>query len=186
MSVSSGQMVALETPDNRPKLLLGLYSSIVRNSIPVFVKREYYESVVQPLFQQSGGTDSFEASVTGRVFRLDNSFIRRFLVRQDLTNILRKENVDDLCENAFALEVGADDTRISAHAGPPHYLDGDIWLAIRKPDGSERFVTSFVDITNAQEREEEVQVATALAESMGAEVFGRYDRIPSLEDFPLV
>ena len=183
MSVSSGQMVVRETLEGKPKLLLGLYSSIVRNSIPVFVKREYYERVVEPLFNQYPDTESFEARVTGRVFRLDNSFIRRFLVRQHLDKILLKKNVDDLCENAFALEVGDEETGISARLEPTHCLDGDIWLAIRKPDGSDRFMTSFLDITNAQERDEEFQFLKELADRAGAKVFVRYDQIPSLEDF---
>lgn len=183
MSVSSGQMVVRETLEGKPKLLLGLYSSIVRNSIPVFVKREYYERVVGRLFKESGDMQSFEARVTGRVFRLDNSFIRRFLVRQHLDKILVKENVDDLCDNAFALEVGDEETGISARSEPTHCLDGDIWLAIRKPDGSDRFMTSFLDVTNGQERDEEFQFLINLAAHAGAKVFVRYDQIRSLEDF---
>ena len=167
MSMSAGQMVARERLGNKPKLLLGLYSSIVRNSIPVFVKREYFERVVEPLLLRSGGCEGFEAIVTGRVFSLKNYFVRRYLNRQGLTEILTTEKVDDLCHNAFALEVGDEGTGITALPGPPHYVDGDIWLAIRKPDGSERFLTSFVDITNAHERAEELELLSKQAGEHG-------------------
>ena len=106
MSMSAGQMVAKERLGDKPKLLLGLYSSIVRNSIPVFVKREYYTQVVEPLLLRSGGFEAFEAVVTGRVFSLNNNFVRRYLNRQGLEEILTTEKVDDLCQHAFALEVG--------------------------------------------------------------------------------
>src|SRR4029453_7198029 len=96
---------------------------------------------------------------------------------------LKKDKIDELCGNAFSLEVGDEGTGITARAEPAHYLDGDIWLAIRKPDGSERFLTSFVDITNARERDEEFQKLTELAAISGGEVFGRYDQIPSITDF---
>lgn len=183
MSMSAGQMVVRERLGTKPKLLLGLYSSIVRNSIPVFVKRSYYERVVEPLFVRSGNSESFEAIVTGRVFLLNNNFVRRFLDRQGLTSILTEAKIDDLCQNAFALEVGDENTGITARHGPPHYLDGDIWLAIRKPDGGERFMTSFVDITNAREREEELESLTRLAADSGTEIFGSYDQLPAIVDF---
>ena len=42
-----------------------------------------------------------------------------------------------------------------AYEGPPRYLDGDIWVAVES-GGKERFVTTFLDIGNRQERDEEL------------------------------
>lgn len=181
MSLSAGQMVVRETLEEKPKLVLGLYSSIVRNSIPVFVRRDYYKRVVRPLFEESGGTESFEASVTGHVFSLENDFLRRFLVRQGLTDILRQESVDDLCTNALALEVGGEGTKISA-LSLAHYVDGDIWMAIRRPDGGERFMTEFVDLTDAADRVQGLENIDKLTAAAGFEVFARYDNVPSFEN----
>jgi hypothetical protein len=63
--------------------------------------------------------------------------------------------------------------------GKARYLDGDIWVAV-KANGTERFVTSFVDITKAEEREEEGH--RLLQETQGNQVLAWYDRLGSIEE----
>jgi len=179
MSISAGQMVYVGARKNKPKRLLGLYESIVRNSIPVFVLSDYYVQKLLPLFKKSGTSSCLEAIVTGRIFLLNNNFIRRFLARQGLNKILPSYLIDDLCRDAFALEVGGEGTRVEVLPGKARYLDGDIWVAV-KANGTERFVTSFVDITKAEEREEESH--RLLQETQGNQVLAWYDRLGSIEE----
>lgn len=178
LSISSGQMVHSEAPRNRPKRLLGLYESIARNCIPVFVTNEYYEAEVLPKFRESGGRACFEAAVTGRTFLLDNAFIRRILKRHRMDRILPSHLIDELSHEAYALEVGGPGTRVQRLTASPRYVDGDIWLAVRT-DVKERFLTGFVDITDAGDREDEMH--RLLDEARGSTVLTSYDKLASIE-----
>jgi hypothetical protein len=177
LSISSGQMVYLAR-GNKPKRLLGFFEGIARNCIPVFVTNEYYEAEVLPKFSESGGRECFEATVTGRPFLLDNGFIRRFLTRQRLNRLLPAQLIDELSREAYALEVGGPGTGVQKAAGVPRYVDGDIWLAVQS-DGKERFITGFVDITNAEERKEELE---RLREEAGGDTtLAYYDKPETIE-----
>ncbi|MFH1160852.1 MAG: toll/interleukin-1 receptor domain-containing protein [bacterium] len=156
MSISAGQMVHHEVRDENKKRLLGLYESIVRNSIPIFVLSEYYDHNLIPALRDTEGNGCFEAIVTGRPFLLDNNFIRRFLARQGIDQIIPPYVIDDLCRDAYALEVGGPDTGVQKLENMPvRYIDGDIWI-VASSEGTERFITTFLDITNEVEREEEL------------------------------
>ncbi|MFY9609729.1 MAG: toll/interleukin-1 receptor domain-containing protein [Blastocatellia bacterium] len=157
MSISAGQMVHREMRRENKKRLVGLYESIVRNAIPIFVLPDYYDRELVPAFQETSGSESYEAIVTGRPFLLDNNYIRRFLSRQGIDKILPEFVIDNLCQDAYALEVGGPRTKVQKLANrPTRYLDGDIWLAVKSGE-AERFVTGFVDITNEAERREEMK-----------------------------
>src|SRR5262249_40874184 len=73
MSVSAGQMVWRVRDTQSAHIYCELYNSIVRNSIPVLVTRDYYESHLSSLFRQAPGSNSFEARVTAEVIKWDNS-----------------------------------------------------------------------------------------------------------------
>jgi hypothetical protein len=178
MSISAGQMVHREIRRENRKRLLGLYESIVRNAIPVFVLPEYYEQELLSAFQDSQGSGCFEADVTGRLFLLDNNYIRRFFARQGIDEILPAFVIDGLCRDAYALEVGGPGTKVQKLVDHPvRYLDGDIWLAV-KSDETERFVTTFVDITNEAEREEEMLMLHE--EARGKRIIAAYDKLQSI------
>ncbi len=178
MSISAGQMVHREVRKDNRKRLLGLYESIVRNSIPIFVLPEYYEQELLPAFLDNQGSGCIEAIVTGRLFLLDNNYIRRFFSRQGIDEILPAFVIDDLCQDAYALEVGSPGTKVQKLVDQPvRYLDGDIWLAV-KSDSRERFVTAFVDITNEAEREEEM--LRLREDARGSRVIVAYDRLQSI------
>lgn len=178
MSISAGQMVHREIRSENKKRLLGLYESIVRNAIPVFVLPEYYDRELVPNFEDNAGSRSYEAVVTGRLFPLDNNYIRRFLASQSMDKILPALVIDDLCRDAYALEVGGPGTRVQKLVSQPtRYLDGDVWLAL-KSDGSERFMTAFVDITNEAEREEEMRRMREAAR--GSQILASSDELQSI------
>lgn len=183
MSISAGQMVHREVRGENKKRLLGLYESVVRNSIPIFVLPECFDHEVVPLFLKTAGSGAFEAKITGRLFLLDNTYIRRFLARQGLDRILPASLIDDLCRDAYALEVGGPGTKIERL---PHqttrYLDGDIWLAV-KSDGAERFVTTFLDVTNETERQEGLQ--RLRDEVAGSSILASYDEVQSISQLLL-
>jgi hypothetical protein len=178
MSISSGQMVHHERRTGNEKRLLGLYESIVRNAIPIFVQPAFYESKILPALRDTRGSGCFEALVTGRPFQLDNNYIRRFLARQGIDQILPAFVIDDLCRNAYALDVGGPGSDVEALANQPvRYLDGDIWVAAAV-DGAERFFTAFVDITSETEREEEMN--RLRQESASGEFIAAYDEVQSI------
>ena len=176
MSISAGQMVHREVRTEHRKRLVGLYESIVRNGIPIFVLPEYHDRELVPAFQDAGG--SYEATVTGRLFLLDNNYIRRFLASQGIDKILPAFVIGDLCRDAYALEVGGPGTGVQRLANQPtRYLDGDIWLAL-KSDRGERFVTAFVDITNETERNEEMERMRDAASD--SQILASYDELHSI------
>lgn len=178
MSISAGQMVHRDTRDDSSKRLLGLYESIVRNAIPVFVQADYFERVLKPVFAASGGGACFEAVVTGRLFMLDNYYVRRFLTTQGMDHILPADVIDDICRDAWAMEVGGPGTGVHPVANQaPRYLDGDVWIAVRSGT-SERFLTSFVDIGNEAERREEM--ARLRTAATGLRILATSEDLPSI------
>jgi hypothetical protein len=180
MSISAGQMVHRENRRENKKRLLGLYESIVRNSVPIFVLPEYYDQNLIPALRKTDGSGCFEASVTGRLFLLDNSYVRRFLARQGIDRIIPPDVIDDLCRHAYAIEVGGPGTEIQQlEDRPTPYLDGDIWI-VAKSGETERFITAFVDITNQDEREEEMGRLRRIAET--SQIIASYDKLPSVAD----
>jgi hypothetical protein len=85
--------------DESAYIYFGLYNSVVRNSIPVLVARDYYISGLGRLFQDHG-RKTFEARVTGRVIELDNSPARQFM-NKHASDFIPEEIVDDLCKDGF-------------------------------------------------------------------------------------
>jgi hypothetical protein len=178
MSISAGQMVHRDARTENRKRLIGLYESIVRNAIPIFVLPDYFDRELVPTFADTAGSGCFEAAVTGRLFLLDNNYIRRFLASQGIDKILPAAVVDDLCRDAYALEVGGPRTGVQRLSKQPtRYLDGDIWLAL-KSDQGERFMTAFVDITREAERKEEM--ARMRKAARGNRIFATYDELQSI------
>jgi hypothetical protein len=177
MSISAGQMVHREARAGNDKRLLGLYESIVRNALPVFVLPEFHERVLRPAFERTTGAACFEARVTGRLFELDNRYIRRFLSTQGMDRILPADVVDDLCRDAWALEVGGPGTGVEPEPGPPRYLDGDLWIAVQS-GSSERFLTGFVDLGDEVERRSEM--ARLRTAATGQRIIATADELRSI------
>ena len=135
-------------------IYFGLYNSIVRNSIPVLVSRDYYDSHLEPLFR-GDDSRSFEAVVTGRTIALDGHPTREFITRH-ARDFIPQALVDELCSDVYALAIDGDGTSVERR-GNARYLDGDIWIAVES-DGRESFLTSFLDIADPAQRREELDV----------------------------
>ena len=153
LSVSAGQMVWRFRQGDDPILHFGLYNSIVRNSIPVIVEKEYYEKHLKKIYSRYR-RETFEADVKGKIISLDNTFIRDFFLKNNLDKYISAICLDDLTKNVYGLLVDGKNTGIE-YRDTARYLDGDIWIAV-ETQGRERFLTTFLDISNPIERDEEL------------------------------
>ena len=174
MSVSAGQMVWRLREAQSAHIYCGLYNSIVRNSIPVLVERDYYVAHLEPLFRQAHGSKTFEARVTGRVIDLDNSPTKDFMIKHG-QHFIPKQVVNDLCRDAYGIVVDGAGTTVERQSDA-RYLDGDIWIATAS-DGQERFLTSFLDVTSPADRKEELDQLFRRARSQGpnTHIIAQYD-----------
>ncbi len=154
MSVSAGQMVWRFRDVHTDYLYFGLYDSIVRNSIPVLVARQYYDSHLEAVFQ-AHEIKTFEASVTGRVIEIDNSPTKEFIERH-AKDFISPQIIEELCHNVYGLVIDGDHTCV-ARQGRARYLDGDIWIAVES-EGREQFLTAFLNVANPAERKEEIDL----------------------------
>jgi hypothetical protein len=153
LSVSAGQMVWRFRQGDDPILHFGLYNSIVRNSIPLIVKNEYYEKHLKKIYSRYK-RKTFEAVVKGKIISLDNTFIREFFLKNNLDKYIPTICLDDLTKNVYGLLVDGENTGIE-YKSTARYLDGDIWIAV-ETQGREHFLTTFLDISNPIDRDEEL------------------------------
>ena len=119
---------------------LGLYQGIVRNSIPVFVKKEYYESI-EGIFFKHDNTYCVDVVLTGSLGELPAEVV-------DKVGLVEKGPV-------YGLFVGGEGTKIE-YLDEADYLDGDIWIALK--DGrKEHMVSKFLDLGEIDEFEDELE-----------------------------
>lgn len=127
LGFSAGQMVWRLNLEWFDYMYAGLYRSIVRNAIPVYIRRGTFIQQVAPALDRYKA-HSVEARITARLISIPS-------YRTSLKAL--GMNIRDLAtlkiEEGFALFVDAEEypeTSITS-AGEPRYLDGDIWVAIR-------------------------------------------------------
>ena len=133
-------------------MYLGLYHSIVRNSIPVFVDNAYYESKVKSLFK-ADDQYAIEARVRGRLEPLNGNFIKEFIEENHLQGLIRPEILRTAERPVLALIVDGGDTGIEYRA-PARYLDGDIWVAVES-NGEQFFISRFLDLADPEDVRQE-------------------------------
>jgi hypothetical protein len=179
LSLTAGQMVVRVdfASFNSKYVYFGLYNSIVRNSIPVFIERNYFQQMANGIFVD--GQSSIEACVTGKISRIDNSFVFDYLDKYDLTREFKGSTLDYLRGSSFCLVVDGDNTRVDCLDPNPRYLDGDIWFGLQT-GGKEIFVTTFLNIADDQVRREET---TNLLERMYRKYRADYSVIASYESW---
>ena len=148
LGYTAGQMV-IRPPTDVPYIYLGLYQSIVRNSIPLFVRKEYYENVVAQFFTSDTTVEAFVAGYPVRIDEFGKHF-EGFLKEFGIYDIFETEWFDQLF-NGYILQVDGDDdlSRIE-YRSKSRYLDGDIWVAIRTRN-TDSVVSRFLDISDAQD-----------------------------------
>ena len=144
---------------------LGLYQGIVRNSIPVFVKKEYYESI-EGIFFKDDNPYCVDVVLTGSLGELSAEVV-------DKVGLVEKGSV-------YGLFVGNKGTKIE-YLGEADYLDGDIWIALK--DGrKEHMVSRFLDLGDIDDFEDELKklkgdVKEVLSANPNSQVILQFDQV---------
>lgn len=147
LAYTAGQMVIRPNLRNAKRVYLGFYQSIVRNSIPIFIEKRYYDQFVGPLFAVEG-SDVMEVRLVGRLDAIPRNQLREFINAFGLQNIYEPELLDSLMpQHAVHVEGPADIGQVKHLGIPSRYLDGDIWVAIRN-GGPDRVVSRFLDLSD--------------------------------------
>ncbi|QDV17758.1 hypothetical protein Pan153_24130 [Gimesia panareensis] len=127
LGFSAGQMVWRLNLEWFDYIYAGVYRGIVRNAVPVYIRKGTYLQQVAPKLDQFK-SHSIESKITARLISIPS-------YRTSLKAL--GMNIRDLAtlkiEEGFALFVDSEEypeTSITS-LGEPHYLDGDIWVAIR-------------------------------------------------------
>jgi hypothetical protein len=144
LACSAGQMVLRMEP-NFPNVYLGLYHSIVRNSIPVFVNKDYYVKDVRKAFAKDRNV--VEATIRGRVCSLPGGFLKAFVEEKKLMGRIGPKILSDMGAPILGIMVDGVDTSVKA-TGTSRYLDGDIWIALEH-EGRQAIVSRFVDLADS-------------------------------------
>lgn len=154
LAFTAGQMVWRLNPQDSTHVYLGLYHSIVRNSIPVFVDKDYYFNTVERIFSKGKSPYVVEAKVEGRLQHIAGSFINEIIENYKLEGLIKPEIID-AGKRIFAIMVDGYDTKIK-YSGVTRYLDGDIWVAVDL-NGEQFFVSRFLDLANPNDLNQESQ-----------------------------
>jgi|GEM_PF-2495565 len=182
LAFTAGQMVWHLELENTRWIYLGFYHSIVRNSIPVFVAKDYYTRHVADCFTFNSDRISYviEATINGIVQPLPDSFIRQFIESNQLEDYIRPEILASGRE-LFGLFVDGHGTQIKC-CGASRYLDGDIWIALEH-ENKQFFVSRFVDLSDSEDVQREAKALIGDAEEylkQGARIICRFDNDESL------
>lgn len=187
MAFSAAQMVVRR--EHQPETdfwhYLGLYQSIVRNSLPIFVENSYYDTYVRRLFiQNKPASEVLESFVVGKV-GFFSSYWEAVVQNMQLDRVFDWDEFRSL-DSPLCLYVKGpiDGTEVYA-VGPPRYLDGDIWIAVEH-EGVERVISRFLDIAEpADLRQERQGLKSDCTELVpGSRIIAQYDNLrkPFLSD----
>lgn len=144
---------------------LGLYQGIVRNSIPVFVKKEYYESI-EGIFFKNDNPYCVDVVLTGLLGELPTEVVNK-------VGLVEKGSV-------YGLFVGDKGTKIE-YLDEADYLDGDIWIALK--DGKrEHMVCRFLDLGDIDDFEDELEklkkdVKEILSANPNSQIILQFDQV---------
>jgi hypothetical protein len=180
LAFTSGQMVWRLQPTDSPWTLLGLYHSIVRNSLLVVADRAYYATAVEPIFLKGNNSNVVEAQVKGQVVPLEDNLLRDFLESHRLQGFIRPRLLRESLQPPVALKVEGRVTEIS-YLGPARYLDGDVWVGV-EVQGEQFFVSRFVDLADDQDLSEELAgLESDVKEYLGnGQVVFQFDQVNKL------
>ena len=107
LAFTAGQMVVRVRPGGMEYVYLGLYHSIVRNSIPVFVRREYFEEAVAPALSALG-TQAMEAYLRARLKPLTEHYVAGFVESAGLYEVFDARTLEGIAPR-YGLEVDGND-----------------------------------------------------------------------------
>jgi TIR domain len=172
LSYSAGQMV-IRPWFHRNYVYAGLYESIVRNSIPVMIERQYYHSTVGPLFRK---VNCLQVRLQGHLGEIPNytqDALNDFGITDRLRSILDPETLEQVGHPNYALFVhGGPSSFIdfpdgsSDHPLSSRYLDGDVWVA----NSANSVISRFIDISS---REDMLKAVTQITSELRKSGFGR-------------
>ena len=187
LSYSAGQMV-IRPHFNRNYVFLGLYESIVRNSIPVMIDREYYTANLGPLFRQVNSLEVRLQAFLGEIPNYTQDALSDFGITERLRSILGNQTIQQVGYPNYALFVQGDHNSFVTlpdaskdHPLSSRYLDGDVWVA----NAVNSLITRFIDISS---REDMLHAVTQITRDLQRSPFGRgtvssFDtRIAPIED----
>lgn len=179
LAYSAGQMVWRLDPLASNWRFLGLYQGIVRNSIALFVERDYFDRIRTELFPAD--RLCVDARVTGRLRRLRGQMLDRLADSRALEGPIHPAIESAEGRPVFGLFVDGKDSRIEA-VQETSYLDGDMWVAVRTGP-QERFISRFgVDLSDPEDvrRESQALKEEVLACGEGTELVFEFDQIERL------
>ena len=145
MSYSAGQMV-IRPYFGQKYAFLGLYESIVRNSIPIMIGTQYYNETLAMLFRQYTALEVRVQASLKEIPNYTQEALSDFGITDRLRSVLSSETIAKFGQPNCALYVdGKGDTRIEVlsrpgAADPARYLDGDVWVANAKNNLISRFI----------------------------------------------
>ena len=178
LAYSAGQMVWRLAALDSEWRFLGLYQAIVRNSIPLFVHRDFFEqSVVRFL---PANRSCVEARVTGRLRQIRGKIFEELVDLSRFDGAIRPAIDEAGGRQVFGMFIDGDRTGIEYLRDTP-YLDGDIWVAVRHAN-EERFVTRFVNLADRAHVEREAQLLNEYikAHFPEAEIIYEFDQVDRL------
>ncbi|MBU0518725.1 hypothetical protein KKA00_06765 [bacterium] len=143
LSFSSGNTI-WKLYEHDGLVFMGIYQSIVRNSIPLFVEKEYYDNQLLAVFNRFNQTSFCEARIKAKVLPMPKPFSDQAALK------LNRFICPDL-----ALYVGEKGTSIKL-LGETRFLDGDIWVGIEK-QGEQFLLSRFLNLADESELRSEVE-----------------------------
>lgn len=181
LAYTAGQMVWRFNQCNSNIVCLGLYNCIARNSIPIFVDRDYYNKNVENMFIKAGNDYSIEVSIDGVISRLQENFIDDFLnsYKMQMSGFI-KSNILNKDRPVYGILVDGKKTRIS-YKNKATYLDGDIWVAVEL-DGKQFFVNRFINLSDANDLQKEKLMLKKDVEKYltGGKIIFQFDQIEKI------
>lgn len=177
LAYTAGQMVWRLNCRKQPLMFLGLYHSIVRNSIPVFVDMDYYQKSVVGIFRDNVNPFVIEADITGEVIKFKEGFMDDVPDSDVLKGSIRL----DILEPFYGIIINGKNTNIE-YVDEARYLDGDIWVALEK-DEKQFFVSRFIDLADIDDLQKEKGILGKQVESKeyeNYEVIFQFDQVDKI------
>lgn len=187
LAYTAGQMVIRPAFPKLPYVFMGLYHSIVRNSIPVFVNADYYSNHVLPFFRN--GITAVEVSILGRFNYTTTGFMRGFLDEFKLSEVYDRDLIERrLSQQDYSIQINGNvDLTYIKYKGSARYLDGDIWIVTRA-GGKDTIVSRFLDLADIDDLKDERSLLRRDVEEnfKNSEIISEYDQIDRIFDKKLI
>lgn len=140
LSLTAGETFWRFEPLNN-LVYLGLYQGMIRNSIPVFMKEEYYEKI-EVFFATQDNQYFMDVELTGKLKSIPGNFVQIGIKREEKPEV-----------PTYGLFVGKKGPGVKP-VGEASYVNGDIWVGLEH-QGEEKLLGRFLDVSDAEDLKEE-------------------------------